>query len=418
MRNMLEMYLYDTEDIFEDRYTTENKELKADLGNLINGLPSLENDEWQEVFTLMNSNAISGKVNTKEAYVVAASKIIKGYALEHKFIFAKHGKELYFYNSKKWIEIGMQLLKEFLKAVANKIGIPEYIAVSVTFVSKLQKQFMQDAYFETVSTSDIIHINMNNGIVAIGKHGIDFEDHNPQLFLTHLLDLKYNLNATYDELKSFDSIIVLKDLQKTLQQSLAQVLVKGSSNNKKICLYGLEYDLVSSFIESLSRVIPQDLVAAHFGGDDATLEDLFIDYKEIKKEPKFLESLTIIPCSVDTAKGLIGLDNQLTLFHWLICGAREVIKNQQIYIAKECEEFKERFNFVGMFVSETSFVRTEKYSQSIISTYDNVLKQYESFCELKDEKPLSKTMFNRELKALGFESTRRESGNVWFAKFA
>ncbi len=71
-----------------------------------------------------------------------------------------------------------------------------------------------------------------------------------------------------------------------------------------------------------------------------------------------------------------------------------------------------------MFVSETSFVRTEKYSQSIISTYDNVLKQYESFCELKDEKPLSKTMFNRELKALGFESTRRESGNVWFAKFA
>ncbi len=337
MRNMLEKYLYDTEDIFEDRYTTENKELKADLGNLINGLPSLENEEWQEVFTLMNSNAISAKVNTKEAYVVAASKIIKGYALEHKFIFAKHGKELYFYNSKKWIEIGMQLLKEFLKAVANKIGIPEYIAVSVTFVSKLQKQFMQDAYFETVSTSDIIHINMNNGIVAIGKHGIDFEDHNPQLFLTHLLDLKYNLNATYDELKSFDSIIVLKDLQKTLQQSLAQVLVKGSSNNKKICLYGLEYDLVSSFIESLSRVIPQDLVAAHFGGDDATLEDLFIDYKEIKKEPKFLESLTIIPCSVDTAKGLIGLDNQLTLFHWLICGAREVIKNQQIYISKECE---------------------------------------------------------------------------------
>jgi hypothetical protein len=417
MRNILEKYLYDTEDVFGDRYSTENKELKSDLWKLINGLPSLEKEEWQEVFILMNSNSLSGKVNTKEAYVVAASKIIKGYALEHKFIFARARKELYFYNSKKWLEIDMQLLKEFLKAVANKIGIPEYIASSVIFVSKLQKQLMQDAYFETVTASNILHVNIHNGTVAIGKHGIDFEDHNPQLFLTHLIDLEYNPNATYDAFKSFDSIIPSKDLQKTLQQSIAQIFVKGSSSDKKICLYGLEYDLVLSFIKSLNRVIPKDLVVAHFRRDDAALEDLFIDYKEIKKEPKFLDTLTIIPCSVDAAKGLTDLDNQLILFHWLICGAKEIIKKQQIYIAKECEEFKERFNFVRMFVNETALVKTDKNSKSIVSSYENVLKQYESFCELKDEEALSKTMLNRELKALGYESIRRESGNVWFAKF-
>ena len=418
MINMLEKYLYDTEDVVDNRYTTENKELKEDLGDLINGLPSLENEEWQEVFILMNSNSISAKVNVKEAYVVAASKIIKGYALEHKFIFARSKKKLFFYNSKKWIEIDIQLLKEFLKAVANKIGIPEYIASSVTFVSKLQKQFIQDAYFETVTTSDILHVNINNGIVAIGKHGINFEDHNPQLFLTHLIDLDYNLDEIYDAFKSFDSIIPSKDLQKTLQQSISQIFVKGLSRDKKICLYGLEYDLVLSFIKSLNRVIPKDLVVAYFGRDDAALEDLFIDYKEIKKEPKFLDTLTIIPCSIEVTKGLSGLDNKLSLFHWLIYGAKEIIKKQQIYIAKECEEFKVRFNFVHIFVNETNFVKTAKYPQSIISTYCNVLKQYESFCELKDEKALSKTMFNRELKELGFESTRRESGNVWFAKFA
>lgn len=67
---------------------------------------------------------------------------------------------------------------------------------------------------------------------------------------------------------------------------------------------------------------------------------------------------------------------------------------------------------------ETNLIKTENNSKSIVTTYENVLKQYELFCELYDEEPLGRGYFNRELKALGFEATRRETGNVWFAKFA
>lgn len=52
------------------------------------------------------------------------------------------------------------------------------------------------------------------------------------------------------------------------------------------------------------------------------------------------------------------------------------------------------------------------------SNYESVLKQYESYFELYDEETLVRGTFNKELKVLGFESTRRESGSVWFAKFA
>jgi len=139
MGNNLKKYLYDTEDVFEDKYTTKHKELKIYLEKLINGLLSFENEEWKEILTLMNA---------KEAYIVTISKIIRTGAFEHNFVFARNGSQFYFYNSKKWIEIDIQFLREFLKAVANKIGIPKYMALSVTFVMKLQKQFMQDAYFE------------------------------------------------------------------------------------------------------------------------------------------------------------------------------------------------------------------------------------------------------------------------------
>ena len=244
------------------------------------------------------------------------------------------------------------------------------------------------------------------------------EEHTPQLFLTHLIDLEYHLYETYDIFKSLDLIISSRDLQKTLQQSIAQIFIKDIHYDKQICLYGLKYDLVLSFIKYLKKVVPKDLVAAHFGREDAVIEDLFIDYKEIKKEPKFLETLVFIPCSLDVVTDLMDLDNQLILFHWLIDGIKEIIKYQQVYIAEECEEFKSRFNLVNLFVQELKLTKTPKNSKSIVSTYQNVFKQYESFCELHDEEPLGRGKFNKELKSLGFESTRREVGNVWFAKFA
>ncbi len=414
MGNNLENYLYDTEDVFEDKYTTKHKELKIYLEKLINGLPFFENEEWKEILTSMNANA----TNAKEAYLVAISKIIRAGAFEHHFVFARNGSQFYFYNSKKWIEINTQFLREFLKAVANKIGIPKYMASSAVFVMKLQKQFIQNVYFETVESNDFRHINIQNGVIAINKYGINLEEHNPRLFLTHLIDLDYNLNETYDVFKSFDAIISSKDLQKTLQQAIAQIFIKDIHYDKQICLYGLEYDLVLSFIKYLNKIVPKDLVTAHFGREDAVIEDLFIDYKEIKKEPKFLETLVIIPCSLDVVTDLTNLDNQLILFHWLIDGVREIIKNQCVYVTQECEEFKSRFNLVSLFVEELNFIKTSKNSKSIVTTFEYTLKQYELYCELHDEEVLGRGNFNKELRALGFESARRGSGNVWFAKFA
>jgi hypothetical protein len=422
MFNYLENYVYNTEDEYTDDYTTENQKVKGALANLLDKLPSLTPQEWTEIFNLMSSNSLEKKTNVKEAYIVAFSKILLRYAIEINYMFTQNKKEFYIFNSKYWIKIELVLLINFFKAAGNKIGIPEYTASNVTFINKLHKQFTQDAYFEKDVDKDCTYINLQNGILIIYKYGVKFEKHHPKYFLKYILDFEYIENTINDNFRNLlNTFIPSVEIQKTLQQGISQVFVRNSNKDKKICLYGLNQIQSASFINIFKEVIPQDLISNFFNNENAKLEDLFIDYENVSKNAKSLEKIIFIPCEIalENENDIEEIkNNKSEVFNWLVEGTKEIIKTKKIYISKECEDFKEKFNLVNSFVKETNLIKTENNSKSIVTTYENVLKQYELFCELHDEEPLGRGYFNKELKALGFEATRRGIGNVWFAKFA
>lgn len=422
MSNILKNNIFDAEDEFIDNYTTENQELKEALSNLLDELTPLSAEQWLKIFELMNSNSLGGKINVKEAYVVAFSKMLLGYAMEINYMFAQYKKEFYIFNSKYWIKIELALLINFFKAAGNKLGIPEYTASNVTFINKIHKQFLQDAYFEELVLKDSTCINLQNGILNISKYGIKLEEHHPKYFFKYILDFEYIENTNNDNfIKLLNTIISSAEIQKTLQQLISQVFVRNSNNDKKICLYGLNKVQSSSFINIFKEVIPQDLISNYFNNENSKLEDLFIDYENVSKDAKFLEKIIFISCEItlDDENNIAKYENYKSeILNWLVEGAKKIIKTQKIYISKECEDFKDRFNLVSLFVKELNLIKTLKDSKSVVSTYENVLKQYELFCELHDEEPIGRGNFNKELKALGFESTRRGTGNVWFAKFA
>lgn len=421
MNNILEKFILYTEDVFEKTDESENNELKNSLTDLLSKLPKLKSEEWLEIFSLMDSNSIGNKINTKEAYTVATSKIINGYALQNKYLFAQYQKEIQFYNARFWTTLNPSLLKEFLKTASNKVGIPEYIASSVSFLNKLEKQLNQDAYFEKSTNKDDSCINLKNGTLTLGLGGVTLENHHPKYFHNYIFDFEYLENEKEDIfLDALKNTVSSIDMQKTFQQAISQLIVKNFFDERKVCLYGLNEYIIADFIVILKEVIPHNLIATYFNNDNAQLEDIFINFEDIKKDKKSLEKVIFISFEnlriESLPKNLIS--NKSAILNWLLDGAKEIIKNRQVYIAKECEEFKERFNTVKLFAEESGLTKTPKDSKSIVTTYENVLKQYESFCELHDEEPLGRGNFNKELKALGFESTRRESGNVWFAKFA
>ena len=422
MSNILKNNIFDAEDEFIDNYTTENQGVKEALSNLLDELTPLNAEQWSKIFELINSNSLGGKINVKEAYVVTFSKMLLGYAIKINYMFAQDKKEFYIFNAQYWIKINSALLINFLKAAAKKVGIPQYIASSVTFINKLLKQFIQDAYFEELVLKDSTCINLQNGILNISKNGLQLEEHHPKYFLKYILNFEYIENANNDNfIKLLNTIISSAEIQKTLQQVISKILVKNFNDDKKICLYGLNKIQSTSFINIFKEVIPRDLISNYFNNENAKLEDLFIDYENISKDAKFLEKIIFVNCQItfDDENDITKIKNYKSeIFNWLLEGAKEIIKTKKVYISKECEDFKDRFNLVNLFVKETNLIKTENNSKSIVTTYENVLKQYESFCELHDEEPLGRGYFNKELKALGFEATRRGTGNVWFAKFA
>lgn len=422
MNKTLANYLSNTEDVFDNTYKTENYEIKKALVDFSKKLSSISGEEWKEIFNLMNSNSAAGKINPKEAYIVAISKIIINSAIESNYMFAQYENTIWFYYFKYWLKIPLNLLKEFLKIASKNLGIPEHIASSVAFLNKLQKQIIQDAYFDRVVLKDKTLINLKNGMVFIGKDGVYFDNkHNPKYFLKYVLDYEYIIDEKSDDFEKFikDSCMS-NEVAKTWQQSIAQILVPNFSADKRICLYGLSNEIKADFIYGLAEVISQELITNHFNNNDAKLEDLFISFEDIKKDEKSLDGVVFVPCNnlSDESFSEHTFKNKPAILNWLIDGAKEIIKNRRIYIANECSEFKNRFNLVSLFVKESSLVKTPKDSKSTTSSFENVFKRYESFCELYDEKPLGSYTFNKELKVLGFEGIRREGGNVWYAKFA
>ena len=191
MSNILKNNIFDAEDEFIDNYTTENQGVKEALSNLLDELTPLNAEQWSKIFELINSNSLGGKINVKEAYVVTFSKMLLGYAIKINYMFAQDKKEFYIFNAQYWIKINSALLINFLKAAAKKVGIPQYIASSVTFINKLLKQFIQDAYFEELVLKDSTCINLQNGILNISKNGVQLEEHHPKYFLTYILDFEY-----------------------------------------------------------------------------------------------------------------------------------------------------------------------------------------------------------------------------------
>lgn len=421
MTNTLQKFMHDTEDIFEDSFETENDELKKALANLLNELPEVKDEEWLIIFRDLHSRSFLYNIHEKENLIIAISKIIRGYAKRNKYAFSKEKKEIYFYTSRCWLKLDNNLLKEFLKTASSKICISEYIASGVLFINKLCKQFEHDIYFEKCTNKNISYINLKNGTLVIDKDNIKFEQHNPKHNLCYILDYDYSENENMDNsLDTIKALIPSVNVRKTLQQSISQVFIKDVNNGKKICLNGANRKLTDEIIYKLKEVILQELISNHFENQNAKLEDLFIEFKDINKDAKSLEKIVFIPCNEllnnNIPKNIYS--SKSAVLNWLIDGAKEILQNKSVYIAKECEEFKDRCNIISLFVKETHLINTPKDSKSIVTTYEKVFKQYEIFCELHDEELLGKTKFNRELKALGLKSTRRETGNVWFAKFA
>jgi putative DNA primase/helicase len=103
------------------------------------------------------------------------------------------------------------------------------------------------------------------------------------------------------------------------------------------------------------------------------------------------------------------------VLNWIIDGAKKVIKNRDIFVSQECEDFK------GQFIKETDSVamfeeETIKQHQPAYAIYDQTVTQafldYKQYCTDSGYKPLGRNNFSKRMESLGFEKSKLETG--WY----
>jgi putative DNA primase/helicase len=109
------------------------------------------------------------------------------------------------------------------------------------------------------------------------------------------------------------------------------------------------------------------------------------------------------------------LENKAGVLNWILQGLFEVISNNEIFISKSCNSFLENFRKESNI--SLRFVEHENLRTSDTETisFQTIYERFRIYCKNQGEAILTQRVFNSELKKLGFKSTRRSNGFVWFA---
>lgn len=151
--------------------------------------------------------------------------------------------------------------------------------------------------------------------------------------------------------------------------------------------------------------------------DDADVESTHGFFRRIIFIPF---EVTITNANQDVRLHKKILENKSGVINWIVEGINEVIKNQEIFMSAKCanflDNFKKESNPILLFIEDYKIIKTVGQNGEVLS-FQRLYDTYRVFCKKQGEKAITQRQLGAELKRLGFESTRRKQGNVWFAKF-
>jgi putative DNA primase/helicase len=113
------------------------------------------------------------------------------------------------------------------------------------------------------------------------------------------------------------------------------------------------------------------------------------------------------------------LTDRAGVLNWIIEGAEEVVKNRNIFISAECENFKKQFmketDSVAMFEEQhvKENLNGSFYSQTVANSY----LDYKSYCLDTGFKPLGRNNFSKRMQAIGFTTSKLDIGIALQKKF-
>lgn len=169
----------------------------------------------------------------------------------------------YVWNSKYWSSIEDSRIKRFIGAYIKKRGLLFHTSSAIIEgVFKNLKIELGGFIYKRNNSSQFI--NLSNGILVIDKSGLTFEMHNENYHLDYILDFNYDDKSSNERwLKFLDEVIPNKDTQKSLQQVIGNLLIRGLKIEVLPFLYGTGGNGKSVVLEVLTGLFGRNNITTY-----------------------------------------------------------------------------------------------------------------------------------------------------------
>lgn len=169
----------------------------------------------------------------------------------------------YVWSGKFWKSLEPSTLKRFIKTYIKKRGLMSHRNSNIVEGTFKNIAITFGGIAHKVE-SDIQRLNLDNGVLSISKESITFGTHKKDYNLNYCLDFDYNPEAVNSLWLSFlDDVLPSKETQKTLQQVIGNLLIRGLKIEVLPFLYGTGGNGKSVVLEVLSGLFGTENVTTY-----------------------------------------------------------------------------------------------------------------------------------------------------------
>lgn len=264
------------------------EDTKKILNLYLENVPLKNISFWEELSEQMTSNnPLNVKISGKKKYEIGVFKTLCNLKDDYDWEFSKDGNSIYIYNGTYWVDIEIDLFKEFLKLITMNLNVPEFLYIDLKFIDTIYKQLLQSDFFVNMEVTGRTLINLKNGTLLIRSDRVILLKFNPDDFLTYQLDFEYNEIRKNNRLLYYlDYVLPDKDTQKTLQQAIGSLFIHSIKLEKVPFLYGTGANGKSVIFEILNGLLNPSLITHYSlesltnskGYERAELENKLINY--------------------------------------------------------------------------------------------------------------------------------------------
>jgi len=180
-----------------------------------------------------------------------------------------HRVDMYIFNGVYWEQITKKERERLLPVLAQVMGISRHKSLHHKFVKEMNDQFCSFvSEIKVKNTENQIHINLNNGTLAVKEGKVELLPHSKQQLLTYVLPYAYDPDAKCPRFQKFLDEVLSKDSQKLLQEHFAYILSPYLNLQKALFLQGGGANGKSVYIKILSAVLGKENIT------ERTLEGL------------------------------------------------------------------------------------------------------------------------------------------------